>query len=247
MQKLSYNIKCIIEYDGTNFYGFQIQPGLRTVEGELNKTLSNIFNEDIKVIGSGRTDRGVHAKGQVINFVVTKRIPLERLFYALNKQLVPDIRVLKLRYVSSKFHARFSAQKKEYRYYIKTKNFRAFDYNYFDYEPSLDVHSMVEAINLFVGTHDFKGFSTFDLNPLKDCNKTIFEAKINIKRDTLEFCFVGTGFLKYQIRKMMALLIEIGKHKENKDTITYILETQDRSKFTKVANPNGLYLYHVYY
>ncbi len=247
MQKLSYNIKCIIEYDGTNFFGFQIQPGLKTVEGELNKTLSNIFSEDVKVIGSGRTDRGVHAKGQVINFVVSKKIPLERLFYAINKQLDPAIRVLKLRYVNINFHARFSAVKKEYRYYIKTKNFSAFDYNYFDYEPNLNVGLMCEAIKLFVGTHNFKGFSASDLNPLKDCNKTIFEAKINVKRDYLEFIFVGSGFLKYQIRKMMSLLIEIGKQKELKETITYILETQDRLKFTKVANANGLYLYHVYY
>lgn len=247
MQKLSYNIKCIIEYDGTNFYGFQIQPGVRTVEGELNKTLSNIFNEDIKVIGSGRTDRGVHAKGQVINFVVTKKIPLERLFYAINKQIVSDIRVVKLRYVPLDFHARFSSKKKEYRYYIKTKNFSAFDFNYYDYETNLDVELMSEAIKLFIGTYNFKGFSACDINPLKDCTKTIFDAHINVKRNELEFVFIGTGFLKYQIRKMMSLLIEIGKKREKIETITYILETQDRLKFTKVANPNGLYLYHVYY
>ncbi len=247
MQKLSYNIKCIIEYDGTNFYGFQIQPELRTVEGELNKVLSNIYNEDIKVIGSGRTDRAVHAKGQVINFYCTKKIPTERLLYAFNKQLVPDIRVIKLRYVNLDFHARFSAKKKEYRYYIKTNNFRAFDFNYYDYQKELDINIMQEAIKLFVGTHSFKGFSAMDLNPLKDCTKTIYEAKINVKRNSLEFVFIGSGFLKYQIRKMMSLLIEIGKHKEKIETITYILETEDRLKFTKVANPNGLYLYHVYY
>lgn len=247
MSKLSYNIKCVIEYDGTNFFGFQIQNEERTVEGELNKTFSNIFNENIKVIGSGRTDRFVHAKGQVINFETSKKIPPERLIYAMNKQLVSDIRVLKVTYVKDSFHARFSAKKKEYRYFIKTDRFSAFDYNYYDYETNLDLSLMEDAISLFIGTHNFKGFSAMDVNPLKDFNKTIYEAYIKKHKNTLEFVFKGTGFLKYQIRKMMALLIEIGKKKEKKETIVRILESGDRLIFTKVANPKGLYLYHVYY
>jgi len=247
LQKYIYNVKCIVEYDGTRYAGFQIQPNADTIEAHLIEVLSLITKDEIKIYGSGRTDKGVHAKGQVFNFYTNKKIPAERFIYAINNQLPLDIRIKKLNYVKMDFHSRFSAKKKEYRYFIKTKDFNAFDVNYMDYQKNLDVNLMKNALKLLVGTHNFKGFCSVDVHPLKDFVKTIFEAELVEHRNKLEFRFQGTGFLKYQIRRMMALIIAIGKHEEEEKTIIDILEKKDPFIFTKVANPCGLYLWHVYY
>lgn len=247
MQEYIYNIKAIIEYDGTHYAGFQIQPNADTIEAHIVEVLSLIFKENVKIYGSGRTDKGVHAKGQVINFYVNKKIPSNRLMYAMNNQLPADIRVKELEYVDMDFHARFSAKKKEYRYFIKTKDFNAFDVNYMDYQKNLDVNLIENGLKLLVGKHNFKGFCSVDVHPLKDFVKTIYKAKLIEHDSYLEFRFQGTGFLKYQIRRMMALLIAIGKHEEDVSTISEILLKQDPFIFTKVANPSGLYLWHVYY
>ena len=239
--------KMVISYDGSKYYGFQRQKNVKSIQGELENFISKYLSSSVLVKGSGRTDKGVHAKGQVINFITSRSIPKDRFIYALNKQLPFDIKVLSIKYVDLSFHARFSAKKKEYKYFIKTKGLSAFDSNYYVYEPNLDVSLMNEAIKLFEGTHDFKGFCAMDINPLKDTTKTIYKVDIKEKRDMLVFSFTGSGFLKYQIRRMMAILIEIGKHKESVETIKYILENKDPLKFSKVAKPNGLYLYHVYY
>lgn len=247
LQKFTYNVKCVVEYDGTRYAGFQIQPNEDTIEQHLIEVLSLITKEKTKIYGSGRTDKGVHAKGQVFNFYTNIRIPEDRFLYALNNQLPLDIRIKSLKYVNMDFHARFSAKKKEYRYFIKTRDFNAFDVNYRDYQKNLDINLMKKALELLVGKHNFKGFCSVDVHPNKDFVKTIFKAELINNSKTLEFRFVGTGFLKYQIRRMMALIIAIGKHEEKVETVSKILETTDPFVFTKVANPCGLYLWHVYY
>jgi len=242
-----HNIKCVIEYDGTCFQGFQIQPNVRTVEEVFEYTISQILSEDIKITGSGRTDRYVHAKGQVINFYTNCDIPLERLFRALNRQLPLDIRVKEIEYVPISFHSRFSAIKKEYRYYIKTTPLNAFEHNYIDYQEKLDTNLMEKGLKLLIGQHNFEGFCSVDVDKRKDFTKTIYVASLNKIGDTLEFVFIGSGFLKYQIRRMMAVLIAVGKKEVELDVINKILETRNPFIYTKVANPSGLYLEKVYY
>lgn len=242
-----YNIKCIVEYDGSMYQGFQVQPNGDTVEAHILEVLKLILREDVKISASGRTDAKVHARGQVFNFYTNKNIPLEKLEYAINNQLPLDIRIKSIEYVSNDFHARFSAVKKEYRYYIKTKPLNAFEHNYFDYQRNLDINLLEKGLELLKGSHNFEGFCSVDVDKRKDFNKTIYETKLNVKDEYLEFVFIGSGFLKYQIRRMMALLIAIAKNEEDLNLIAKILETRNPLLFTKVANPSGLYLEKVYY
>ncbi len=242
-----YNIKCVVEYDGSMYQGFQIQPNGDTIEAHILEVLRLILKENVKISASGRTDAHVHARGQVFNFYTNKNIPLEKLQYAINNQLPLDIRIKSIEYVSLDFHARFRAIKKEYRYYIKTKPLNAFEHNYFDYQRNLDINLLEKGLELLKGSHNFEGFCSVDVDKRKDFNKTIYETKLNVRDDYLEFVFIGSGFLKYQIRRMMAVLIAVSKREEDLSIIEEILETRNPLLFTKVANPSGLYLEKVYY
>lgn len=242
-----YNIKCVVEYDGSMYQGFQIQPNGDTIEAHILEVLRLILKENVKISASGRTDAHVHARGQVFNFYTNKNIPLDKLQYAINNQLPLDIRIKSIEYISLDFHARFSAIKKEYRYYIKTKPLNAFEHNYFDYQRNLDINLLKNGLELLKGSHNFEGFCSVDVDKRKDFNKTIYETKLNVKDDYLEFVFIGSGFLKYQIRRMMAVLIAVSKKEEDLSIIEEILETRNPLLFTKVANPSGLYLEKVYY
>jgi len=242
-----HNIKCVVEYDGSRYQGFQIQPNGDTIEEHLLEVLKLILLEDVKIYGSGRTDKGVHARGQVFNFYTNKNIPLDRFKYAMNKQLPLDIRILSMEYVDMDFHSRFSAKKKEYRYYIKKSPLNAFEHNYIDYQKNLDINLLKNGLKLLEGQHNFEGFCSVEVDKRKDFVKTIYEAKLNEYDDKLEFIFIGSGFLKYQIRRMMATLVAVGKREIDIEIISKILETRDPFIYTKVANPSGLYLEKVYY
>ena len=240
--------KALLSYDGSDFFGFQIQNDKRTVELELNNALKIIAKDDVKIYPSGRTDRYVHALAQVIHFDIKNDIPPSRFKNALNKALPQDIHVNSIEVVSDDFHSRFSAKSKEYRYYINLGEENPFRVRYEAYINNLDINLMEDAIKLFIGKHDFKGFASAQIDERKDTIKEIFEAKINRLDDNrLEFIFIGTGFLKYQIRRMMGALIEIGRKKEDKEIINKILMTKDTKLCHKVAPGCGLYLYKVNY
>lgn len=243
---MSTRIKLVIAYDGTNYIGFQAQKQGPTIEEELAKAINQMTGVWHKIYGSGRTDRYVHAKGQVVHFDTSLSITPKAFVKGLNSFLPLDIRVIDACEVSDTFHSRFSAIKKEYRYYIMTE-YDVFKRNYAAYYPNLDIDKMREAISLFVGSHDFKGFCSVDIHKQKDTNKTIYEAKINIKEDLIEFVFIGNGFLKYQIRRMMGLLIEIGQNKKDKEFILRVLKSCDPRESHKVAVGCGLYLMNVFY
>lgn len=239
--------KCIISYDGTNYMGFQIQDELPTIELELMKAIKKMLGIDVKIYPSGRTDRYVHAKGQVIHFDLEKQLNPNSLKRGINTYLNDDIHIISVEEVDESFHARFSAKSKEYRYYINTNEYDPITRNYSVNIYNLDYDKMNEAIKLFIGTHDFKGFASAQIDKRKDTVKTIFDAKINKLDDYLEFVFIGTGFLKYQVRRMMGLLIEIGRGKENKEKILKIFESKDPKISHKIALGKGLYLYKVNY
>ena len=240
-------VKCICSYDGTNYYGFQIQEDLPTIELEIKKALKKVFDKDIKIYASGRTDKGVHAIAQVFHFDLDINIPPIGIKKGLNAFLPKDIYISNVEIVDEEFHSRFSAKVKEYRYYINIKEYNPLTINYMPFYDYLDIKLMEEAIHLFEGTHDFKGFASASIDERKDTIKTIFETKVNILDDKVEFIFRGTAFLKYQVRRMMGLLIDIGRGYYTKDKILEVLESKDPSISHRVAEPNGLYLYKVTY
>ncbi len=239
--------KCIISYDGHNYMGFQIQEELKTIELEIKIALKKLLGIDVKIYPSGRTDRGVHAKGQVIHFDLDNYIPPEGLKNGINAFLPEDIYFRSVEEVDESFHARFSAKSKEYRYYINTGEYDPLDSNYSVNITNLNVDLMRIAIKKFEGVHDFKGFASSSIDERKDTVKEIYLTEINEKDNYLEFVFIGTGFLKYQIRRMMGLIVEIGRGKESIEMIDIVFEKKDPSISHRSLDGRGLYLYKVTY
>ena len=161
-------IKLVISYDGAPYMGFQIQGDEKTIELELVKALKNVTLEDIKIYASGRTDKGVHALGQVIHFDTSKNISLYGWKRALNSFLPDDIRVMDVEYVSDDFHARFSAKSKEYHYFIETGEYDLFKRNYRAFYKNLDISLMEDGLKKLCGEHNFKGFCSGSVDPRKD-------------------------------------------------------------------------------
>lgn len=239
--------KLTVSYDGYNYMGFQIQNELDTIELELMKAFNKLLNVDVKVYPSGRTDRYVHAKGQVCHVDLDIDIPEYGLMKGLNAYLPNDIYIKEVEKVNDEFHARFSAIKKEYRYYINIKEYDPLTIRYLPYIPNLNLEAMLDAVKLLVGTHDFKGFASASIDERKPTVKTIYSIDIINHGDKLEFIFIGNVFLKYQIRRMMGIIVEIGKGRFTKDKITEILESKNPQDSKYILDGCGLYLEKVYY
>lgn len=239
--------KLTVSYDGYNYMGFQIQNELDTIELELMKAFNKLLNVDVKVYPSGRTDRYVHAKGQVCHVDLDIDIPEYGLMKGLNAYLPNDIYIKEVEKVNDEFHARFSAIKKEYRYYINIKEYDPLTIRYLPFIPNLNLEAMLDAVKLLVGTHDFKGFASASIDERKPTVKTIYSIDIINHGDKLEFIFIGNGFLKYQIRRMMGIIVEIGKGRFTKDKITEILESKNPQDSKYILDGCGLYLEKVYY
>lgn len=240
-------IKCIISYDGTNFYGFQRQTKGRTIQGEIEKALRTMHKRPIDIHASGRTDAKVHALNQVFHFETTLEIKPENWKRALNTLLPPDIYIKAVEIMDNEFHARYFAKSKEYRYYLSMGEYNPLQANYINfYQKSkpLNVERMKEAIQYFIGTHDFRYFTSMNTNP--NTIREIMEAEIIQTGPLLEFRFVGNGFLRYQIRVMVGTLIEIGEGKLPIETIPNLLNLKP-GKAGRTAKPHGLYLVNVDY
>ncbi|HBT20937.1 MAG TPA: tRNA pseudouridine(38-40) synthase TruA [Peptococcaceae bacterium] len=245
------NIKLTIQYDGTNFNGWQVQkmhPQARTVQGVLEKALERIVKEPIKLIGAGRTDSGVHAKGQVANFHTTRPIPVEKWPIALNSILPPDVAVIEAEEVPEKFHARYWAKRKTYYYYILNRRYPdVFLRNYAYYiSQKLNLEDMRRAAQLILGTHDFRSFCAAG-SSVKNYRRTVFEADFSFKGELLIFKITADGFLHKMVRLIMGTLIEIGRGKYPSSWMKEVLEARDVKKSGPAAPPHGLYLCKVYY
>ncbi len=237
-------------YDGSKFKGYQKQPRLKTVQGELEKALKELSGKDISVSGSGRTDAGVHALNQKAHFDLDMNITCDKLQKALNSFLSDYIYVKKVEEVSEDFHARFNVSAKEYIYKISMGEYNPIERDYiFQYNKKLDLVEMERALKYLEGTHDFKSFSKAD-EEKEDFTRTIIQTNLirNVK-DVNRFIisFLGTGFLRYQVRNMVGLLIEIGEGKRKSEDVLDILEAKDRRKAGITAPPEGLYLKDVFY
>ncbi len=242
--------KAIIAYDGTNFNGFQRQNNGRTIQEELEKTISKMASQPIKVHGSGRTDAGVHALGQVIHFDFPYERPLERMRFALDTQSPEDIAVKNVEIVTEKFHARYLVKEKVYEFHVDIgtpKN--PFTRNYASYYPyQLDFDKIKKALPDFLGTHDFTSFCASG-SSIDDKTRTIYEAAMQVSHsgNELIFTFRGDGFLYKMIRIMVGTLLKIGNGRLETDSIPKIIAAKDRHFAGPTAHPQGLYLKEVRY
>lgn len=243
--------KAVIAYDGTNFNGFQSQPNGRTVQQELEKTLKKMNNgRTIQVFGSGRTDAGVHAEGQVIHFDYSEDRPLERIRYALDTQTPEDISVKSVAKVAEDFHARYHVVEKTYHFRVdigKPRSpFRRFYASYYPYPLELD--KIRRALPDLLGTHDFTSFCASG-SSVEDKVRTIYEAKmtVNEQGDELLFTFRGDGFLYKMIRILVGTLLKIGNGRMDETSIPAVLAAKDRNLAGPTAHPEGLYLAEVMY
>lgn len=235
-------------YDGSGFFGYQKQPDKRTVENELEKALYCINdNTETKVIGAGRTDSGVHALCQCAHFNLIISITPYKLKCALNSFLPEDIHVYMVCEVDENFHSRYMVRRKTYRYYLSIGEYNPIDRKYiYQYNKNLDIDAMKEAINLFIGRHNFKGFVSSDTIK-ENYERDIFDAFIECRDKTIVFTFEGNGFMKYQIRNMVGILVKIGASKCKKEMILDALINLEKNKFIKPINSVGLYLENIEY
>ena len=241
--------KCTIAYDGTQFAGYQIQPEKRTVQLELEKVLKTMHKgKDIKVAASGRTDAGVHAKGQVIHFDSPLDLPPERWIKALGTMLPADISVVNLERTSHDFHARYNAIRKEYRYYISLTETRdPFMRNYaYHYPYKLDLNLMESAAEYLKGTHDFTSFCSAKTEVV-DRVRTVELIDFLKEEHQLVIRFVGNGFLYNMVRILVGTLLEVGIGKRSPADMKEILTALDRTKAGRTAPGHGLYLWKVDY
>ncbi|CAH2716617.1 tRNA pseudouridine synthase A [Neobacillus rhizosphaerae] len=241
--------RCIISYDGSGFSGYQVQPNKRTIQLELEAALAKMHKGDtIKVVGSGRTDAGVHAKGQVIHFDSSLLILENRWEVALNSLLPEDISVLEVKKVSESFHARFDAVGKEYRYVLQLSSKRdPFQRKFaYQYPFRLNVEAMRTASKYFLGTHDFTSFCSAKTEVV-DKVRTIEAIDFFMEGNLLTFRFVGNGFLYNMVRILVGTLLEVGSGQRSPSEMQDVLANRDRRLAGKTAPAQGLYLWEVFY
>ena len=247
------NIKLILEYDGSDFFGFQRQTRKRTVQSELESAFSKLFNRKTKIsAASGRTDSGVHALGQVVNFKTESALNLERIQKGLNRYLPKTVSVTKAEEAEEDFHARFHARNKVYEYHVwnhpARSPLRIRQAYHFPYKLSLT--KMRTAARALKGRHDFKAFCASD-RAAREQNKTTVRTIQNfqIKRegDLLIFRVQADGFLYHMVRNLVGTLLEIGQGKRPPGAIRGILASRDRRKAGRTAPADGLFLVNVNY
>jgi tRNA pseudouridine38-40 synthase len=241
--------KCILSYDGSGFSGYQIQPNKRTVQREIEAVLAKMHKTtQVKVVGSGRTDAGVHAKGQVIHFDSPLSIPEDKWVMALNSMLPEDISIQSVEGASRTFHARYDTTGKEYRYCLyrsatRDPFLRKFAYQY---PNDLNLEAVKEASKYLLGTHDFTSFCSAKTE-VEDKVRTIESIDLMMEGERLTFRFIGNGFLYNMVRILVGTLLEVGAGERKPDEMKAILAKKDRSFSGKTAPPQGLYLWKVFY
>ncbi|SKA82376.1 tRNA pseudouridine38-40 synthase [Clostridium sp. USBA 49] len=242
------NIKLVIEYDGTNYSGWQIQKNATSVQGKLQETLKKITGEDIEVIGCSRTDAGVHARRFVANFKTESKIPYKNFKAALNSNLPSDIVIINSEEVSLDFHSRYSSKGKLYSYTILNKEEpAAIGRNYvYHYKRKLDVEAMNKACKFFLGTHDFAAFKSSG-SSVKNTIRTIQKAYFKVNADKIIFYIEADGFLYNMVRIIVGTLIDVGIHKINPEYVLEIIKSKDRKRASKTVPASGLCLEFVYY
>ncbi len=242
------NLKIILAYDGAGFMGWQIQPGVRTVQETLESALENIFGHAVRVHASGRTDTGVHALGQVVHVHTSSPIPTSGLLRALNSKLPGEISILSVEDVDLNFHARFMAKSKKYVYIIDTSPFFSpflARYAVHVKEP-LDVSAMKLSAAYLKGEHDFTSFMGAG-SSVKTTQRKILESEVFSHGERVFFYIHGSGFLRHMVRNIAGTLLLIGNGTRPPEDMVAILQKKDRACAGPTAPPQGLYLVGVDY
>lgn len=241
-------VKLIVAYDGTNYHGWQVQDNGITIEEVLNRTISELVQEDIKVIGASRTDAGVHACGNVAVFDTESRIPGDKFSFALNQRLPEDIRIQESCEVDADFHPRYADTVKTYEYNILNRRFELPSkrlYASFCYYP-MDIERMNQAAAYLVGEHDFKSFCSAGTQ-VQTTVRTIYAVNVTKEDDMVHIRITGNGFLYNMVRIIAGTLMQVGTGLMEPEQVKGILEARDRSKAGPTAVAKGLTLVEIRY
>lgn len=241
-------VKLVVAYDGTNYHGWQVQDNGITIEEVLNRTISELVQEDIKVIGASRTDAGVHACGNVAVFDTESRIPGDKFSFALNQRLPEDIRIQESCEVDTDFHPRYADTVKTYEYNILNRRFELPSkrlYAAFCYYP-MDIERMNQAAAYLVGEHDFKSFCSTGAQ-VQTTVRTIYAVNVTKEDDMVHIRITGNGFLYNMVRIIAGTLMQVGTGLMEPEQVKEILEARDRSKAGPTAVAKGLTLVEIRY
>lgn len=249
MQTPGKNHKLTIEYDGTRYHGWQVQPNGVSIQEEIEAALQTMTRQKVKLIGSGRTDAGVHALGQVANFTCQTAITPEAFHKGLNSMLPDDIVIRNVTEVPLEFHARFNAKSKCYRYHILNHPIPSAIERHHTWwiRTPLDLPAMTAAADHIIGRHDFKAFEGAG-SPRSHTLRHIIEAKFSGQTPgRITFDVRADGFLRYMVRNLVGTLVDVGLGKIQPDQMKQILDSRDRSRASATAPARGLFLIEVNY
>ena len=242
--------KVVIAYDGTRYSGWQFQDNALGIQQVVEETLEYLEGGKVRVFGSSRTDAGVHAKGFVAHFELTKPIPPKNLVRAMNSRLPEDVRIMSAAYAKDDFDARLSAKGKEYRYHLYQSDImppHLAPYWTFCHRP-LNAEAMAEAASYFVGRHDFVSFAANPHRELETTVRNIFSFTVKKTGPRFVFTVRGDGFLYKQVRSMVGFLIAVGKGNEKPEAVKELLEAKaERTARVETAPSRGLFLWKVFY
>ena len=242
------NFKITIQYDGTDYHGWQLQANGRTIQGELTRVLSLLNGRDVTVHGAGRTDAGAHAEGQVASFVLDRSFEPVLLRDAINGNLNRDIRVVEAEQVDESFHARFAAKAKFYRYRIwNGAVVPPFVYRYvYHHRDRLDIEAMRHAAAPLVGTHDFSAFTSAG-SEVEERVRTLTRVDVVEEGSEIWIEAEAAGFLRYMVRTIAGTLIEVGRGRREASATRSVLESRDRNRAGPTVSAAGLTLIRVGY
>ena len=240
--------RAVVDYLGTRYAGWQCQPDRTTVQSKIQEALGKLNREPVNVIASGRTDAGVHARGQVVHFRQKRRMEPKTLRRALNAMLPPDIRIRSAKMASPTFHAQKDAVRKRYEYRLFTGPVLSpfSSETVYHLLRQVSFERMTESAPLLEGTHDFSGFAASS-SRVKNATRTIFLSRLRRRGNHLVYRVEGSGFLQHMVRNIVGTLIEIGRARRPVDDLTRVLESRDRRNAGPTAPPQGLCLMRVWY
>lgn len=240
--------KVVVSFVGDNYVGWQSQNNGLGIQSVIEKVISNICNEPIKIVSSGRTDAKVNSKGLTFHFDTLKKMENQRWKSAINGYLPEDIYVNSVEEVSKLFHARYSVLYKVYEYKINMGEYDVFNKNHIlNYGHLLNVDDMIEASKSFIGFHDFTSFCVNPISLYPNQKREIYNIDFKIENNVLCITFKGKGFLRYMVRMIVATLIEVGKGTLNSDDVLKLLEAKNKEVVKKNVSGNGLTLKKVEY
>jgi tRNA pseudouridine38-40 synthase len=243
------NIRLLLEYDGTRYHGWQRQADAATIQQTIEEALARLIGETVALIGSGRTDAGVHALGQVANFRTTSAIPLRAFHQGLNSLLSKDITVLAAIEAAPEFHARKSARAKTYEYRILNRRNRSSLHHHYAWwiAPALDLTAMAGAAAVLPGEHDFAAFRASGSDNINPVRRVLAASWREGPRGWLTFTITATGFLRGMVRSLVGTMAEVGRGKAPPTVVAELLGSGARHLAGPTAPPQGLYLVEVVY